>query len=278
MTAGSRMISYAQNGEDVVLRRAFCDQSVGFYVDVGAYDPVSDSVTKHFYDAGWHGINIEPVPRHFEALVAARPRDINLNVAVSDRPGVLKMTEVDVAAMSTLRPELAEMHRASGHTVAEVEVVVRTLADVLREHDVPTIDFLKVDVEGLEGKVLAGADLATFRPRVILAETNFREEWEPVVLASGYQFVLFDGVNSFYVRDEDADGLRERFDRPAVIALDLFDPYMYVAQLMSANDQILDLRAEVIKLRGEVAQLRELPKLSRVERWARQLRGTASRR
>ncbi len=57
------MVSYAQNGEDVVLARVFGDRRAGFYVDVGAGHPVVDSVTKHFYDLGWRGINVEPLPR-----------------------------------------------------------------------------------------------------------------------------------------------------------------------------------------------------------------------
>ena len=76
------MISFAQSGEDVVLARAFRGRNEGLYVDLGANDPVVDSVTKHFYDRGWRGINVEPVPSAFEALVAQRPRDVNLNVAV----------------------------------------------------------------------------------------------------------------------------------------------------------------------------------------------------
>ena len=57
-------ISYAQNFEDVMLRRVFAELDTGFYIDVGANDPSADSVTKAFYDAGWHGINIEPLRNH----------------------------------------------------------------------------------------------------------------------------------------------------------------------------------------------------------------------
>src|SRR5580700_8067787 len=78
------MISYAQNFEDVLLDRLFENRDSGFYVDVGAMDPVHDSVTKAFYDRGWRGINIEPHPQFYERLVAERSRDINLNVAVGD--------------------------------------------------------------------------------------------------------------------------------------------------------------------------------------------------
>ena len=50
--------SYAQNFEDVIIMRCFKDVEEGFYIDVGAQDPESDSVTRVFYERGWSGINI----------------------------------------------------------------------------------------------------------------------------------------------------------------------------------------------------------------------------
>ena len=78
------MVSYAQNHEDVLLDRAFPRGKPGFYIDVGANEPVRNSVTKHFYELGWHGINVEPAAHPFALLAAERERDVNLNVAVSD--------------------------------------------------------------------------------------------------------------------------------------------------------------------------------------------------
>ena len=79
-------VSYAQNGEDIVLSRGFRSDT-GFYVDIGAFDPTSDSVTKLFYDRGWHGINVDPVPEVIALFERERPRDINVQVAVSVEPG-----------------------------------------------------------------------------------------------------------------------------------------------------------------------------------------------
>jgi hypothetical protein len=57
------MVSYAASAEDVVLHRALCRGRVGVgrYVDVGASSPYLSSVTRHFYDAGWSGIDVEPL-------------------------------------------------------------------------------------------------------------------------------------------------------------------------------------------------------------------------
>jgi Methyltransferase FkbM domain len=84
-----------------------------------------------------------------------------------------------------------------------------TLARLCREHAVSEIDFLKIDVEGAEGDVLAGNDWSRYRPKVVVAEAIVLETgqpswqtWEPYLLAQGYEFALFDTLNRFYVASE----------------------------------------------------------------------------
>ena len=95
--------------------------------------------------------------------------------------------------------------------MSEFAVRVVTLNEILEQHaPTTTIDFLKVDVEGHESAVLAGLDLSRFRPRIMLIEavrplsdTASYEEWEAQLTDCGYLFALSDGVNRYYVRDED---------------------------------------------------------------------------
>ena len=103
-------VSYAQNYEDVILRRALGDVEKGFYIDVGAYHPFVDSVSKAFYDAGWHGINIEPVSEWYKKLQQDRPNDINLQIAVGARKGNLDFFEVVGTGLSTHDKLIAERH------------------------------------------------------------------------------------------------------------------------------------------------------------------------
>src|SRR5262245_7976911 len=166
------MISYAQNAEDVLLRRVFGGQARGFYLDVGANHPVRNSVTKHFYDRGWSGINCEP-GSVFAALRRARPRDICLPVAVSNCEGARTFYEIPgEPGFSTLDPALARGYEAGGLAHRARTVPTRTLDSICAEYVTGPIDFLSVDTENHEREVLEGADWQRFRPRVVLVEAN----------------------------------------------------------------------------------------------------------
>jgi FkbM family methyltransferase len=275
-----RIISYAQNGEDVVLWRAFRDQPTGFYIDVGANHPVNDSVTKLFYDHGWHGINIEPQPHLHAALSAARPRDLNLNVGVSAQPGTLELHElVETDGLSTFSSEMIDRYRSEGRDIVTRQIPVTTLAQVYADHDVRDVDFLKIDVEGFEEQVLQGTSFATVRPRVLIVERTFPERWMSLVEAAGYTHVQYDGINDFFVRNEDVDQLGELVSQPATIALDGFDPYLYVQQLEIATANIHALQQEVaalraIEQRGRVERLRDY---ARINGWRQTLRQIGER-
>lgn len=218
-----RFVSYAQNQEDVLLRRALRDVARGVYVDVGASDPVRDSVTKAFYDRGWSGINIEPSAQAFARLRDARPRDVNLNVAVSDHDGEITLYDVAGSGLSTSVRANADALASSGAAVQNVVTPCRTLAGILAPMHLPAVHFLKVDVEGAEEAALRGADFSSFRPWIILVEAtepnttiSNHSAWEPIILAAGYRFAHFDGLNRYYLSQEKAE-LQAFFDRPVSV-------------------------------------------------------------
>jgi FkbM family methyltransferase len=223
------MISYAQNLEDVVLNRVFHNVPGGKYIDIGAYDPEIDSVTKHFYDMGWTGVNVEAVDRFHEKFVQSRPRDRNVNAAVGDRSGTVLFNEWGDSGLSTYREQFDTAVVASlGYVRKQQQVRMITLAEITAELCGIDIQFLKIDVEGAERDVLLGGEWRSFRPRVILVEAikpklpgcdlyGFEPtwfEWEGLLFQNGYEFALFDGLNRFYYRREEPH-LRPLLSAPA---------------------------------------------------------------
>ena len=217
--AAQPLVSHAQNQEDVLLWRVFRDIDSGFYVDVGANSP-ADSITALFYGRGWHGINIEPVTSWFEMLEEGRPRDVNLNICISDSDAEIELVEVVGTGLSTADRDLARQYEGEWETRV-IRRPSRTLASVLAEHAPADIHFLTIDVEGMEGAVIAGADFVAHRPRIVIVESispvthePSHDAWEPTLVAAGYEFVWFDGVNRFYLAAEHLPELARHFRAP----------------------------------------------------------------
>lgn len=199
-------VSFAQNREDVVLFRALKDVERGYYIDVGAHDPSVDSVTRAFYDRGWRGINLEPSPFWFSRLAAARPRDINLNLAASNTDGELEFDDIADTGLSTSNAVIGRHYREAGiYPVTRRLVAAASLKSICAAHAVAEVHFMKIDVEGTEHAVLEGMDFKAVRPWIVVVEAidpislaPTHGEWEHLLIDAGYEFVLFDGLNRFY--------------------------------------------------------------------------------
>jgi len=239
-----RFISYAQNFEDVILWRALHHIDRGFYVDCGAFDPLRDSVTKAFYDRGWRGINIEPLPGLLRRFVTERPRDVNLPVALSDHAGDAEFYEVEDTGLSTLLPDIARQHSDAGFVIRKIDVPTRKLSDILGQYAPAEIHFMKIDVEGAEDLVLRGVELTRFRPWVILVEATkpLTSEpstlvWEARLIARGYDCVYFDGLNRFYVAREHAD-----LSQLLAVPPNVFDEFVRYEQLEAVRLAVESLK------------------------------------
>jgi FkbM family methyltransferase len=263
-------ISYAQNGEDVVLWRALRDVRNGFYVDVGAADPTVDSVTRAFYDRGWSGINIEPAGEHYECLVAERPRDINLRVVAGARAELRAFYLVPGTGLSTTEARVAERHADSGFKPIQEMLPAMPLTGILESHRGQPIHFMKIDVEGGERGVLEGLDLGVIRPWIVVIEATepnsqvtTRDQWEDLISDRGYELALFDGLNCFYVAKEHAD-LKAAVALPA----NVWDSFRRISEQRLIEQaerdagemqRLKSVEHEFALLREDIPDVRELP-------------------
>ena len=260
------MTSYAQNFEDVMLWRALKHIKKGFYVDVGAWMPNLDSVTQHFYEKGWRGINIEPNPLLIRDYRSLRPRDINLPVAISNEKGKAEFYFIDDTGLSSLDKKIINAHNDFGYEAHASQVEVTTLADIFFEHCKNVeIHFLKIDIEGYEKQAILGNNWEKFRPWIVVVEATLpmsqienHHEWEHILLKADYQFAYADGLNRFYVAKEHSE-LLDSFKYPP----NVFDEFILLAQedaqqdAIQANAKAAQAQQELIEANAKAAQAQQ---------------------
>lgn len=236
-----------------MLWRALQHVEKGFYVDVGAWSPDTDSVTKAFYQRGWRGINLEPNPKLLEHYARLRPEDVNLPYALSDFAGEAVMYFTSNSGLSSLDKSVADRHAANGLEIECGTVKIETLANLLKHYGASRdIHFLKIDVEGCEKQVLAGGDWTSYRPWIVVVEATSPmstqesfESWEHILQLGGYTIAYADGLNRFYVANEHAE-LIAAFKYPP----NVFDQFV-LASTFEAEARAASLHAHLESDRKE---------------------------
>ena len=139
-------LSYAQNLEDYHLDLLFADQPDGTYVDVGGGHPVADNVSFWFYLKGWRGLVVEPQQALADIYAHVRPRDHTVSCLAGRAAGEAEFHVVDkLHGFSTTVREHAAGTGQFGTSFKTIVKPVRTLAALIAEAGLSSIDFLKSD-------------------------------------------------------------------------------------------------------------------------------------
>lgn len=166
--------SYAQEGEDLILDRLFDQQKSGFFVDVGAHHPMRFSNTYYFYTQGWRGVNIEPNPDSLSLFKKYRPKDINVNCGIAKTRATLSYYMFNEPALNTFDFEVCNSRITDTpyQHIKTIDINVAPLSEVLANFCPKDrkIDFLTIDVEGLDLEVLKSNDWERYRPSWVLVE------------------------------------------------------------------------------------------------------------
>lgn len=203
--------SYSQEGEDILIGALLATTSKGYYVDIGCHHPHRFSNTYLLYKRGWSGLCIDPLPGTRRAFAQARPRDVVVEVGISLELGKLNYFMFNEAALNTFDPELAHVQamRTGFHIERTITCPTRPLRTLLEEQGVGQIDFMTIDVEGLDLEVLSSNDWTRWRPRVLIAESLDvhlnRISEDPIhafMTAQGYLAVQKVGRNIIFVEGQ----------------------------------------------------------------------------
>lgn len=167
--------SFAQVGEDRILERYFIEKKdAGFFVDIGANHPYIYSNTYKFYLQGWRGINVDATPGTKKLFEGMRPEDITLEMGISLHPSELDFYMFDNSVFNTFDKATADEHcRYFSIGVKDVQKIKTTsLSNLLDEYIKPgqKIDFMTIDVEGLDLEVLQSNNWEKYKPEVLVVE------------------------------------------------------------------------------------------------------------
>jgi FkbM family methyltransferase len=180
---GRSRSSYSQEGEDMILQRIFERRESGFYIDIGAHHPKRFSNTHLLYKKGWNGINIDAMPGSMRCFNRVRKRDVNLELGIGEKEQDLTYYIFNDPALNGFSSDISKKrhnNKSQFSIIKKLPVQVKKLSTILNEHlsKNQIIDFMTIDVEGLDLEVLESNNWEKFKPEYILIEVlklNFNE-------------------------------------------------------------------------------------------------------
>jgi FkbM family methyltransferase len=165
---------YSQWGEDQEITNFFNDKKKGIYLDIGCYHPIMYSNTCLLFNMGWHGINIDMNPTSIDLFNIVRPNDINICTALSNESKKVKAYYDDLfSPINTIDKNFYEKskHVFKNHEIKEINS--KKISDILAEKNInKEIDFLNIDIEGLDFEILKQINIEDYKIKLIAIETH----------------------------------------------------------------------------------------------------------
>jgi len=191
--------SFSQKGEDLVIDKLLGNKKSGFYIDIGANDPVRFSNTCRFYKKGWTGINIEPNPLLIKKINEFRPKDLNLNLGIAGAKSQMTFYSFFPDTLSTFSEEQAAEYQKEGFTLIDkLSIQVDSLENVFDQQlNGREIDFLSIDTESFDLIVLKSNNWKKYRPKIVCIEFN-SDQAKQLLEENDYKKVFDNGLNVLY--------------------------------------------------------------------------------
>ena len=163
----------SQFGEDKKIIKLFDKTKKGTYLDLGCFHPIRQNNTYLMYKLGWSGINIDLNPLTIELFNVARPKDINICAAVSNKKGARNLFfDHHLSSLNTIsKNHTLFIQKAFGKKdLKKKKIMTSTLNSLLKKNNIRKIDFMNIDIEGHELEVLKTLNFKYFDIKVICIE------------------------------------------------------------------------------------------------------------
>ena len=200
--------SYSQEGEDLILKQIFKNKKKGFYCDLGCHHPVRFNNTFLLYKKGWNGLNVDASKSSIRFFNAFRKRDTNVHALISfeKNPTTKKYAIFNEGAVNgILSKKRINMLISKGYDLKRINEIqtynVNSLFNsYLKKGEI--FDFLKIDIEGLDFKVLKVIDFKKYLPGVIMIEKIENEtEITQFLKGKGYTVIAMTPRNVIFIHN-----------------------------------------------------------------------------
>lgn len=194
--------SFSQEGEDLILDELLGHKNEGFYIDIGAYHPFQFSNTRMFYNRGWHGINVDVMPETIKLFNKFRTRDINIEAAIASKNKKISYYIYKEKALNTCDEDRVEYLKQNGYMpVRKIYVETYTIMEILNKYVEKNqkIDFIDIDIEGMDEEVIEQMDFNKYCPTIIMTE-NLKGEKQNIIEKNGYKLKAFTTRTALYVK------------------------------------------------------------------------------
>ena len=192
-------------GEDIFVRRYFQKLGNGFYVDVGCYHPIKGSLTYSLYKRKWKGLNIDLSSASIDLFKLSRPKDFNIQAAITDFDGKTFYYE---------NSPINQQNSLENNNGIKKDVDACKLNTLLEKFNIDRIDYLNIDAEGNDHKVISSFDFIKYKPQLISIEFNTYEieklltsEIHSCMKKNKYKLISKFGVTCFYVNEKDVNNI-----------------------------------------------------------------------
>ena len=166
---------YSQWGEDKFITQYFKDKEKGIYLDIGCFNPFMYSNTCLLYRKGWTGINIDINPTSIDLFNIARPKDFNICTTINDEQKSFEVFLDDpFSPVNTLDKKFYKNLGKSSPTNRKfLTVTSKSIDEIINLSGIKKeIDFINIDAEGSDYKILTQIKISKLKPKLISIETH----------------------------------------------------------------------------------------------------------
>ena len=200
--------SYSQFNDDIFIKKFF-QNKIGTYVDIGCHHPFKLNNTYLLYKKRWDGLNIDLMKINIDLFNIWRPRDKNICAAISSKN---KTSSVYIPNNNILSTEISIVESYANmikehfkNSFIKKKIKVFTFENIIKNHKIKLekFDFLKIDIEGEDYKVLKNINLKKYNPELICIEDRIEKEEnknkiDKYLRSIKYKLIFRSPVNLFY--------------------------------------------------------------------------------